>query len=342
MDYGKSLIHYFAISSPYLLLGLVAAGFIHEILKSSWPRKIVKGQGISSIFFAALLGIPLPLCSCSVIPAAVALKKSGASNEATSAFLIATPESGVDSIMMTHAMMDLPMTILRPFIAFVTAFSAGILQYLFQTNFIVSDISTPIEKSSQLQGHFIRNSLSYAFGKLINDLAIWLTLGMFLGALINIIIPEDFFLGLNPHLGRLSIIFVGIPFYICAASSTPIAAALILKGMSPGLALLFLLVGPATNISSLLVLQKYLGKKAVLINLTAIGILSLGFSYLVDFLYIYYRWELNMKVSQTHHDNGIHTWLAHLCSLILAGLLLKGIWFEISASRLKKDKTSCH
>ena len=341
MGYGKSLIHYFALSSPYLLFGLVMAGCLHEILKSSWPRTIIRGRGIASIFWASLLGIPLPLCSCSVIPAVVALKQSGASNESTSAFLIATPESGVDSIMMTHAMMDLPMTIARPVIAFITALSAGILQCLFQTNVSVSDISTPANESSKLQGHFIKNSLSYAFGKLINDLSLWLTLGMLLGALINIIVPEDFFSGLNPHISRLSVIVVGIPFYICATSSTPIAAVLILKGMSPGLALLFLLVGPATNISNLFVLQKYLGKKAVFINLTAIGLLSLAFSYLIDFLYSYYRWELNMKISPSHHD-GTHAWWVHLCSVVLAGLLLKGLWFEILAPCLKKTKTSCH
>ncbi len=342
MGLGKSLIHYFALSSPYLLLGLVVAGFLHETMKSMWPKKIIKGRGVASVFWASILGIPLPLCSCSVIPAVAALKQSGASNESTSAFLIATPESGIDSIMMTHSMMDLPMTIMRPFIAFITAFSAGILQCLFQTNIIVSDKSAPIEKSSKLQGHFIANSLCYAFGKLINDLSIWLTLGMLLGALISTIVPEDFFSGLNPHLGRLTVIFVGIPFYICATSSTPIAASLILKGMSPGLALLFLLVGPATNISNLLVLQKYLGKKAVFINLAVIALLSLGFSYLIDFLYIYYQWELSMKITEIQHHNA-HSWWAHLCSVVLAGLLLKGIWHEMSTRRSRnKNNTPCH
>ena len=345
MNYGKSLIHYFAMASPYLLVGLVMAGFIHEMLKSTWPRKILGRKGIFSIFWAAILGIPLPLCSCSVIPAAVALRKSGASKGATSSFLIATPESGVDSMMMTHAMMDLPMTLLRPVIALMTAVSAGFLQLflLEPTSNIEGKEPFPDNHSPTPKKSCMTNALTYAFGKLSDDLSFWLTIGMLLGALINVFVPEDFFLEQNPHLSRLTVIVIGIPLYICATASTPVAASLILKGMSPGTALLFLLVGPATNISNLLVLQKYLGKKSIIVNILTICLLSLFFSYLVDILYHYCQWDLALNLSNRAHHFESTPWWAHVCSLILAGLLVKGLYKQGRETLLlKTKKVKCH
>ena len=328
MEYWRALVHYFSVSSPYLLVGLTAAGFLHRILKMNYFEKKFRRKKISSVFWASALGVPLPLCSCSVIPAAVALKKSGVSNGSVSSFLIATPESGIDSIMMTKAMMDIPMTIIRPVAAFVTAISAGLLQHLFKTDADTKEDENELphchRRQPKMQSGFLRESMSYAYGKLIDDIALWLTIGMLLGALIDIIVPASFFPSLDPHIGRLAILCVGIPLYICATASTPIAAALVLKGMSPGTALLLLLVGPATNISNIVVLQKYLGKKAVAINLLSVAAVSLIFSYAIDGLYSYYRWSTSFAVSHHHHDQ--HNPWIHACSITLALLLLKGIW----------------
>ena len=346
MEYWNSLVRYFAVSSPYLLVGLTAAGVLHRILKMDYFEKKFDKKNASSVFWAAVLGVPLPLCSCSVIPAAVALKKSGASNAATSSFLIATPESGVDSIMMTKAMMDIPMTVIRPLAAFFTAIAAGMLQFLFKTDAdadaekdkIIS--TSPHREDAKENSNFIAGSLSYAYGKLIDDIALWLTVGMLLGALIDTAVPADFFPGLNPHFSRLAILCIGIPLYICATASTPVAAALILKGMSPGSALLLLLVGPATNVSNIVVLQKYLGKKAVLINLFAIAAISLAFSYAVDILYSYYGWAISFGAA--HHGHDRYGFWSHACSIVLALLLLKGIWMDNVRPRLQKKDSSCH
>ena len=343
--YWNALVHYFALSSPYLLVGFAVAGLIHQVLDAERFKTMLSSKKVGPVFWAALMGIPLPLCSCAVIPAAVTLKKSGASNGATSSFLIATPESGVDSIMMTHAMMNPIMAIIRPLAAFITAFSAGVFQLLLKTDadgYVPTKEEASEEPSCPMipRRGFLAGAVYYAYGKLSNDLAFWLTIGMLLGAFIEVAFPEDFFSTLGPGLDRLGILIIGIPLYICATASTPIVASLVLKGMSPGSALLLLLVGPATNISNIVVLQKYLGKRAVVINVITIAALSLGFSYLVDFFYNFSGLEFTVNISEHHH--GSHSPWVHLCSLALAALLLKGIWIEKVMPLLKRKRPSCH
>jgi len=297
MDYLHVLWSYLLVSAPYLLFGFLISGVIHQFVPMETVKKWLGAENKSTIFKAALVGIPLPLCSCSVIPTAVTLRKSGASNGATSAFLISTPESGVDSISITYALMDLPMTIIRPIAAFFSAFFAGLLQYWFNDfKLPESEVDAPVksccgskktvEKKSLKEN--MRGVFQYAFGKLSDDIAGWLTLGIFLGALINFIVPADFFTSMSMIENRLMILLIGVPLYICASASTPIAVSLMLKGLSPGSALLLLLVGPATNISNIAVLQKYIGKKGVIFNVFSIVFVALIFSFLVDYLYMNY------------------------------------------------------
>ena len=173
--------------------------------------------------------------------------------------------------------------------------------------------------------------MKYSFGQLINDLSPWLSIGILLGALINIIVPDSYFSSLTPEMARVMILLIGIPLYICASASTPIAASLILKGLSPGSALLFLLVGPATNISNIAVIQKYIGKRGVILNIISIVFVGLVLSYLVDWLYSSY---LHTSIIETikgkhimNHDSD-HNWFEVLCSIFLIVLLVKGIYFE--------------
>ena len=344
MEIFLSFWDYLTVTAPYLILGLGMAGLLHAFVNVEFIKRHLGGKGLAPILKASLFGIPLPLCSCSVIPAAVELRKSGASNGSTSSFLISTPESGVDSIAMTYAMMDFPMTVLRPLAALITSLSAGIFQNFF--NFFEISKTSPApqiccpkmkarQEQQQLQNkdqrgvkEGLKKSLRYAFVDLSNDLAVWLSIGLILGGLLTFFVPQDFFEGMNGWQGRLIVLGVGVPVYICASASTPIAASLVLKGMSPGTALIFLLVGPATNISNITVLQNYIGKRGVLINILAIALVSLGLSYGVDFLYSHFTWPLDFQIGHEHKSSSL---ISHLCTFFLIFLLFKGVLKKIRA-----------
>ena len=327
-DFFQALWAYLTLSSPYLLLGLFFSGVVHNFVNVAFIKRHLR-KGVKSVVKASLFGIPLPLCSCAVIPTAIMLRKNGASNGATSSFLISTPESGVDSIAMTYAMMDIPMTIMRPLAAFFSSVGAGIVQLMFNSYEPPPESGTKekegcCKKSEGPPPSKAREILHFSFVSLIDDIALWLGIGLVLGAMINWLVPTDVFSGMTGFGGRMALLGVGIPFYICASATTPIAASLILKGMSPGMALIILLVGPATNVSNIMVVQKYIGKKGVVINILVIALVALLFSYIVDFLYSYFSWPQDFKVGHVHHAKG-NSWIEVFSAIILSALIIKGI-----------------
>ncbi|RPH51522.1 MAG: permease [Desulfobacteraceae bacterium] len=287
-------------SSIYMLFGLFCAGLIYAYSKTDTIGRYLGKGKIRSVFLSALIGIPLPLCSCGVVPAAAGLKKQGANNGATLSFLILTPETGVDSIPLTYALMDPLMTIIRPVAAFISAVTAGLTENFIGKQETPNELQ-PFSKegaccktssfTKQNQG-FIKSTriyggLKYAFIDLLGDIGKWFVAGLLIAGLISYLMPDNMiesYLG-NNFLAMLVMLITGIPMYVCATSSTPIAAALVLKGLNPGAALVFLLAGPATNIASLSMVYKMLGKKALLIYLSSISLCALLFGFLTDFLY---------------------------------------------------------
>lgn len=290
----------FLKSAPFMLFGFLVAGLLKVFVS---PEKIAQylGRGkIRSVFLAALAGIPLPLCSCGVVPAAAGLKKQGANRGATISFLISTPETGMDSIPLTYVLMGPLMALMRPVAAFVTSLTAGILENYFGKPPTGDSGVAPREthnNSCSCQSacagnpglaHRIRSGLKYAYVELLGDIGPWFVIGVLVAGLISTLVPDNFaqaFLG-----GRFSAMLVmlaaGVPMYICATSSTPIAAALVLKGLSPGAALVFLLAGPATNVASLTMVASLLGKRALSIYLGAISTCALLFGWLTDMVYL--------------------------------------------------------
>ncbi len=275
-------------AAPFMLFGLFAGGLVKVFIGTSAVARHLGRGRFSSVFKAALIGIPLPLCSCGVLPAAAALKKQGANNGATTAFLISTPESGLDSISVTYALLDPVMTVARPVAAFFTAMVAGLSENLRQEpsdTLIVPDQPCPVDgccdgngcepeihRHHHRFGEKLAASINYAFIELWDELAVWFLVGMILAGVISALVPDEF---ISNYLGgglvsMLTMLVVGIPLYICASASTPIAAALLLKGASPGAVLIFLLAGPATNIASLAMLKGLLGRRATLLYLGAI------------------------------------------------------------------------
>jgi len=293
-------------SSIYVLFGIFVAGLMRVFVRpEAVSRHLGKGR-VSSVLKAAALGVPVPLCSCGVLPAAVSLKRQGANNGATAAFLISTPESGVDSIALTYALLDPVMTVARPAAAFATAAVAGIAENMLsldkEEKTIQPDLRCPVDNCCDgvdclpevHKGHHtffqkLKAGFSYALFELWEDIAPWFLLGLLLAGVITSLIPSDL---MTKHLGgglsaMLIMLAVGIPLYICATASTPIAAALILKGVSPGAALVFLLAGPATNVTSLTVLFGLLGKRATAIYLASIAVVSVACGLALDQVYAF-------------------------------------------------------
>ena len=239
-----------------------------------------------------------------MLTAAVSLRKQGATKGATTAFLISTPESGLDSIAVTYALLDPVLTIARPVAAFITAFAAGIIENLFSYGSGKAEIplhhpcpvdgccdgidcAPEVHKSHHRFAEKLRSGVRYAVCELWADIAGWFFIGLLLAGAITAIVPEEA-IGRTVGSGlpaMLIMLAVGVPLYICATASTPIAAALILKGISPGAALVFLLAGPATNVTTLTVLVKILGKRATLIYLLSIGVCAVLFGLAVDQVY---------------------------------------------------------
>ncbi len=304
IDILRESWHLLQEASIYVIFGILVAGMLRIFLSPGTVARHLGRGRFSSVFKASLLGIPIPLCSCGVLPAAASLKKQGANKGATTAFLISTPESGVDSVALTYALLDPVMTIARPVAAFATATAAGLSENLFSKGEeeieAKPDLSCPVDgccdgqeclpedhRSHHTFSEKLRAGLAYALNDLWNDIAVWFLVGIVLAGLITALVPADV---LTRTLGgglpsMLIMLAAGVPLYICATASTPIAAALILKGVSPGAALVFLLVGPATNITSLTVLLGILGKRATAIYLTAIALSAVIFGLALDQVY---------------------------------------------------------
>lgn len=358
MSFFVSLWNYLLMSSPYLLLGLILSAFIHAFIPMEKIQKFLGRRKKTDVLYAAMVGVPLPLCSCSVIPTAITLKQNGASNGATSAFLISTPESGLDSILVTKALMDWPMTILRPIGAFFSGFLAGGLQLAFNNEETTYSIVTEkksccshkpdchdpvvIEKKVPFTEK-MKSGFRYAFVDLVNDFSFWMVIGILSGALIDVLIPADFFTNIPAWQSKLMIIAIGIPLYICASASTPIAASLVLKGLSPGSALLFLMVGPATNVSNILVMQKYIGKKGVLINLFSIIAVALIMSFFTDWFYTnYYHVNFKLGHGESHdHCMSCSPWVLG-STILMTGLLLKGLFHKYFSGKHDHDHDHGH
>jgi len=296
--------HIFQQSAVYMLFGFFIAGILYAYVKTEKIARYLGGGNGRSVVLAALAGIPLPLCSCGVVPAAAALKKQGASKGATLSFLISTPETGVDSIPITYALLDPVMTVVRPIAAFITATVAGMVENFYDRKEALTRIEQkqlvaescccqkePGSVNSLTQKVSSRDKMAegmkYAFVELMGDIGPWFILGILLAGIISYLLPDRFaevYLG-NPLLAMPLMLIVGIPMYVCATSSTPIAAALILKGLSPGAALVFLLAGPATNIASLSMVSRLMGKRSLVIYLGAISACALVLGFLTDMVY---------------------------------------------------------
>lgn len=354
VETGQAAWHLLEQSSLYILFGLLIGGLLKIFLSPDYVAAHL-GQGrFKPVIKAALLGIPLPLCSCGVLPAAAQLKKQGANNGATTAFLIATPESGVDSIAVSWALLDPLLTVARPVAAFFSAFAAGIMENLFSYRQGRVEIAPPLPvaiaatpacrenidcrcgQGLQPAGLWskCKEGMRYAVIDIWGDLVGWFFIGIVAAACITVFVPDDLIMRhLSGGIGSmLLMLLVGIPMYICATASTPIAAALILKGVSPGAALVFLLAGPATNITSLAVLIKILGKKGVGLYLASISVLSVLCGLVLDLVYFYLGVSAMATIGEVTET--LPHWLMLAATLLLLMLSIPPIFNRFVRKRL--------
>lgn len=334
--------------SPYLLLGFLLAGLMHAFVPGTVYSRYLSKANLKSVLLATLFGIPLPLCSCGVIPTAMSLRKEGASKGATASFLIATPQTGVDSIVATFALMGLPFAIIRPIVALITAVCGGIVVNAVEGKDAEGEVREDRveDKHCECNKSLLQKlgeALRYAYLDMMQDIGKWLVIGLVVAGLITTLVPGSFFEVFkdNSLLSMLLVLCFAVPMYLCATGSIPIAVALMLKGLTPGAALVMLMAGPACNMASVLVINKVMGRRTLIAYLASIVTGAIGFGLVIDHL-LPREWFISDLVA---HDACCHeetSWFAWACTGLLFVLLVNALVLAKFKSHGHSDCGCCH
>ncbi|MCE0555650.1 SO_0444 family Cu/Zn efflux transporter [Motilimonas sp. E26] len=391
----SNFVDLFMESAPWMMLGLLIAGLIKECIPADFLARHLGGKGFKTTIKAAFIGAPLPLCSCGVIPAALGLRRNGASKSATTAFLVATPETGVDSVSVSYALLGPFMAIIRPIAAIVSAIVAGLLvgkeeQFYEQhkadghaqqpsktsccasekaavvtepakSSCCVSEKSSAVtepakssccasEKASSASDSVpssccesekittaepvvkhksilskLSSGVTFAATDLVRDISVWLLIGLFFAALVKTYVATDFLAQWGDSIwAMLVMVLISVPMYICATASTPIAAGLLMSGISPGAVLVFMMAGPATNVATLGVVYKELGNRALVAYLVGVIGMSLVFGALTNYLVAVYGFQVAPLSAMDHQL--LPSWITIGSSVLLAVLMVKVFW----------------
>ena len=315
--------------SPYLLFGFFVAGVLSMLVSRKMVERHLGGGGVLPLLKAAIFGIPLPLCSCGVIPVSMSLHKQGAGKGATVSFLLSTPQTGVDSILVTYSLLGPVFAIFRPLVALVTGVVGGLAVNAFgkkENEPAPADPPTAGPPEKLPWGRKFIEGMDYAFITLPRDIGKPLLVGLIIAGIIAALVPEDFFAKyLGPGLpAMLVMMVVGIPIYVCASASVPVAAALLGAGLSPGAVLVFLMTGPATNAAGLTTIWKTLGRRTALLYLATVAVCALGAGLLLNAL-VY-----NTEVKVIAHAHAMMpAAIQTLSAFILLALLAYGFYTRL-------------
>jgi len=371
MIFLQNLLELCLEAAPWLVLGLVIGGLIKALVPTSFLNKHLSGNGIVSITKAAVFGAPLPLCSCGVIPAALGLRRAGASKPATISFLVSTPETGVDSVTISYALLGPFMAVVRPIAAIISAITAGLLvgkseevaisqkhnhKHSTEISCCASESTEEVssccepkaaevsccssgDKDAESEGSSCCGTsestsinkgfwqeawagISYSFNTLFVDVLFWLVIGLVFAALVKTFLPATFLAEYGSGLpAMLIMLLIGIPMYVCATASTPIGAGLLLAGVSPGTVMVFLMAGPATNISTLGIIGKELGKRALIAYLGGVVSISLLTGFVVDYLVA--NWNIDVQAQVAHSQDMVPPVIAWASLLLLVAVVAK-------------------
>ncbi|MBI9020221.1 MAG: permease [Verrucomicrobia bacterium] len=315
-----------AIMAPYLLLGFFVAGVLGAFVPVAFIENHLGKRGLWQIVKASLLGVPIPLCSCSVIPVAASLRRHGATKGAAISFLTSTPQTGVDSIAATWGLLGPLFATFRVMVAFITGCVCGSAVEAFthpseENGNGCEDENCP-SCNPKSGAHKWKQVFTYGFGVLPRDIGKALLVGILVSGLLGALVPADFFtLYLSSEwLSMLAVLGLGIPLYVCSTGSIPIALAMIGMGLSPGAALVFLITGPATNAATIATVLKTMGRQVVFIYLTTLAGCSLTAGWLLNRIL-----SSEMIIQQIHHHEAGAGRFEQICALILTGLLLSAI-----------------
>ena len=308
--------------APYLLFGFLMAGVLSVLISKEYVRRHLGGHGWIQSLKAALVGVPMPICSCGVIPLAASLRKHGASRSATASFLASTPQTGVDSLMITYALLGWVYAVFRAVVAFVSGILCGMAVGAVspKNEEVVPDCTDECCQPSQT--HILKRMLSYGFVSLPRDIARAMVLGIVISGIISGLIPENYFadrMG-DSVAAMFLMLLLGIPLYVCSSGSVPIALAFIKAGISPGAALIFLITGPATNAATLTTLWKIIGKKQLIVFLATLALCALGAGFIINAM------DLKLGIGEAACDHGKKQgWVGILAAVTLIGILAKGM-----------------
>lgn len=348
-------------AAPFVMLGFLVAGLLKAFMPDDLVAKHLGGNGLKSILKASAIGVPIPLCSCGVLPAAAGLRKQGAGKGPVASFLISTPETGVDSIAVSWALLDPVMTVARPVAGFMTAVAAGVAVSYAEKFPGRQEAGAPVEAkpegactSTCCCGHDkpakkslvdkLKGGLEFAYGDLLKDIGAWLFLGALIAGTISTLVSAETierYLS-NDFVAMALMLAISVPLYVCATASTPIAAAFALKGISPGAALVFLLAGPATNAASITVISRLLGKRATAVYLAAIVVMSFVAGMAINHLYALLGLDIRHWISRGVHEEQGPIAIASTVALFV--MVVKS-WLPDLNRRFKSSKpkeTCCH
>lgn len=340
MEFVYSLINMLAEMAPYLLLGFLIAGILYAFVPSGFYRKHLSRPGAWSVIKAALIGVPLPLCSCGVLPTAVSLRRNGASRGASTSFLIATPQTGLDSIAATYSLLGPAFAIIRPVAALVTAFVGGIIVNHEEKGCNTdpfTEVDTIDAPSSDSFWGKIKDAFRYGFVDMIQNIGRWLVIGLIIAAAITVFVPDGFFTFFAgyPLLSMIAVVIVAVPMYVCSTGSIPIALSLMLKGLSPGAAFVLLMAGPAANFASIIIVGKALGRRPAAAYLGSIIIGAIAIGLCIDYLMPrdWFTMPLIAGKANCHLQVGL---FPGICSVILVLLLINALIRRSLPSKSKK------
>lgn len=311
----------------YILLGFGLAGVVQALFRRYRLARFFGGPAALQSAKGVLVGAPLPICSCGVVPVSLALSRSGVPRPALMSFLIATPETGVTSILISFALLGPLFTWLRPLVAVITAFAAGYLIVVWdrgrapdwnQFSSESEEADPAADESARSWKGFLIKSLKSGFVEILDDVAFWLVVGIVMSAAVATVLPPNSLVSLSPWLALFLALVAGVPLYMCAVASTPVAMALLAKGLAPGAALVFLLVGPATNIGTLSLLFKFFGRRFVLLYVAVVSAGALAAGALLNLLEV----QVLPAPEIGGHVAGGFSWLSWFFAILLALLLL--------------------
>lgn len=380
-------------AAPWLLLGLVIAALIKAFSDQLAIAKYLSGESTGAIVRAAFIGAPLPLCSCGVVPAVLGLKDAGAGRGPSMAFLVATPETGPDSISVSYGMLGPVYAIARPIAAIIGAIVTGVVSGRLagpmpadpattstsaaadsccgeekDTSCCGGEKNKPTtaccDSSPSITGHCdedetaagsccgtqtaaadgaapgarerLSGGFAYAFGQVLIDIVPWMVLGLAIAATAVVLIPDGFFDNAWGLVGSyLLMAVIGIPMYVCATASTPIAAGLLVAGMSPGAALVFLLAGPATNIGTLGILRKHFGTRLIGVYLVTVIACALVAGISLDLLWHAFDWSLPSSAAADHAMEA--DWLGIGSLAVLAAVTIHAYWRRRQARQAPEE-----